>query len=363
MSRNPLEKGGTMPLRDLIRSVAAEVLDTDPDDLTDATPITTEAIGSAAEDALYDRLTEHLRIGPLDVAVLDSPTLGELIQSAGDLVPVYFAPGDKAESVRVACRAFRWHPRAYAPEDGRRDLRAVFEDGPWKWDAQGRFAGAGVNPGHYFGLTADAATAEVRYYANLTTVPGDYVLLTLEIALQNVLDLTPKDTMVRHVRQCLTGADQLDPAEIAALLIEKGRGGNALTDYLGYLAHRDGYDGMLFFGARAIPETQRWAVENARPYDEALNNDYDSVRRLSRVRDNFNLVVFSGARVVGATSAFRCGGRRRWIFRRRKGTWTRNPLSGHSRQQILAASAEFGEEYQARRQRGFYRSKPSLQDV
>src|SRR5215831_3671448 len=40
-------------------------------------------------------------------------------------------------AIRLKGKVYRWHSRAYVYEHD--DFHKTFEDGPWKWSAQGRF--------------------------------------------------------------------------------------------------------------------------------------------------------------------------------------------------------------------------------
>src|SRR5436190_22319824 len=69
---------------------------------------------------------------------------------------------DLEYSIRLKGTVYRWHhPEFLFLGD---DFHRTFEDGPWKWDAQGRFAGSGLLCGHYFGLSEEAATEEATHY-------------------------------------------------------------------------------------------------------------------------------------------------------------------------------------------------------
>src|SRR5262249_18296953 len=140
----------------------------------------------------------------------------------------------------------------------------------------------------------------------------------------NIRD-TPKEGRVRYplftnrpVRECVDLDVEISHGQVAALLFAAGKGGTGVTDYIGWHAHREGYDGILFLGARAIPELDRRAIENARP-DERFNNDFDNVRALRRNGDYINLVIFSGARVTTATRTYQCSGLPRWFRKRAPG--------------------------------------------
>ncbi len=214
-----------MTIADVVRLAVSDVTGISLSQLTLDTDISRAAIGETAVCRITDVLRERLHLGWLDAPWLNRYQLGELIDWARKTVPVYFEDGDRPGSVKLDSRIFRWHPSRYAPTDDPESFRAAFEDGPWKWDTQCRFAGKGINPGHFFGLTEEAASAEAKYYANTKEVPDDLVLLTLDISLDNILDLTQKDTIVDIVRECVDLDVEISHGQVAALLFAVGKGG------------------------------------------------------------------------------------------------------------------------------------------
>jgi len=353
-----------MTVADIVRLTVSEATGIHVSQLTDDTPVSDLAIGRDVATHLTEDLVERLQLGWMDQMYFSGETVGELIDAANALVPVYFEPGSQPRSVKIDVNIFRWHPARHAPTFDADTLRAAFEDGPWKWDTQSRFAGSGINPGHYFGLTEDAATAEVKYYGSSTDIPTDLVLLTLNVALDNVLDLTNKETAVYIVKESVdlsrydaVGGTSLDlsEAQLLSWLFADTKGGNGVTDYVGYSAHRGGYSGILFFGARAMPEIDRWSVANAGAREQ-FNNDFECVRALRRNRDYFNLVIFSGARVVSATKTYRSGGPQR-VWGRSDGMFRKNPFFGWDESRLLSLSIYDGD-FQDDKGSGLFASKP-----
>lgn len=114
----------------------------------------------------------------------------------------------------------------------------------------------------------------------------------------------------------------------------------------------------MFFGARAIPELERWAIENARP-EEWFNNDFESVRALRRNSDYINLVIFSGVRLTTATRTYQCSGLPRWFWKRAPGIRRANPYFGWNEERLMSIS-RYGVDYQESRSSGFFHSKPRL---
>ncbi len=349
-----------MAISDVLRLAVSEATGIELSQLSADTDISVSAIGKAPSDQILDTLRTKLHLGwlELDFGWCEHKHLGELIDVVNKLVPVYFEDGDRPRSVKVEGKIFRWHGSQYAPNDDPQTFRAAFEDGPWKWDTQSRFAGAGINPGHYFGLTVEGAMAEATYYANAKRIPRDLILVTLHVRLENVLDLTQKQTIVDVVEESMDVDVEVTHGKVASILFEAGKGGNGVTDYVGYRAHREGYDGILFFGARAIPELSRWTIENARP-DEWFNNDFDNIRALRRNRNFINLVIFSGARLVSASRTYQWSGLLRRFWGRTPGVVRVNPYFGWTEPRLLDLS-NYGSDYQDSRSRGFFLSKPRL---
>jgi hypothetical protein len=54
---------------------------------------------------------------------------------------------DLPYSIRLRGKGYRWQQQERVQRGA--EFYKMFEDGPWKWKAQGRFAGAGLNCGHY----------------------------------------------------------------------------------------------------------------------------------------------------------------------------------------------------------------------
>ena len=349
-----------MSVSDVIFLTVSEVTGTEISQLNAKTSISESAIGSKPHLRLLDLVMERFDLGYLDLAFAETDTIGDLTQSVAACMPVYFEAGSLPDSARVETTIFRWHPVSRAPTPKPESLRTALEDGPWKWSTQSRYSGAGLNSGHFFGLTESGATAETIYYGNGSDVPDDHVLFSLDVNLDNVLNLTRKDTIIRYFKECVDLEAELTYGEVAAWLIARTKGGNAITDYMGYRAYHDGYSGILFLGARAIPEIEHLALGNARPYDEQLNNDWESIRKLSRNADYINLVVFAGARLVTRTRRYRCGGVKRRFRGRDQGRWVDNIYFGWTEHDALGLATEFGADFQDARARGFFISKPRL---
>jgi hypothetical protein len=91
-------------------------------------------------------------------------------------------------AVRLNGKAYRWQAKKHIHRGA--DFHLMFEDGPWKWDAQGRFAGKDINCGHYFGLSVEAANEEAGHYG---IDKEDSQLIEIEGSSDCILDLTHPD--------------------------------------------------------------------------------------------------------------------------------------------------------------------------
>ena len=179
----------------------------------------------------------------------------------------------------------------------------TFEDGPWKWCAQARFAGKDANAGHYFALTEKGATAEADFYGADRTQLG---LLELEIDLGGILDLTTMHGMYFAFEENVQNADFIEDdvrADEFVLneLIEIDKGGTVFTTRVGHWAKSNDYKGILFYGARA---TRPGGERTVRVDHGFITDPLTSLSELRREASNLNLVVFRGTDVISATKAY-----------------------------------------------------------
>jgi hypothetical protein len=314
-------------------------------------------------DEIASRLTRDFN---LDFLTLpnewpDAETVGDVIDLIRSLIAIEYDKGSAQDSVRLSCPVFRWHLRDKFHVSSPTEFFRPFEDGPWKWRDQGRFAAKDMNCGHYFGLCTAAATAEIQYYCETSVVPDNRVLVCLDIDIDNVLDLTRIDVMQRTFSTCVEDPENrigTVPDLILHELIEKNnfgkevKGGNVVTDYIGRWAFDKGYQGILFFGARAIDDLRRGDVHNANRNFEPLYG-YAALNSLRQHPEFCNVVLFSGATLVSSTRAFGCS-------RAEPQHWemTRNPYFGLGAPAILELST-FDEHFQDEmRYSHWYASKP-----
>jgi hypothetical protein len=136
-------------------------------------------------------------------------------------------------SIRFAGTLYRWHePKRFWSGE---DFWRTFQDGPWKWDSQQRFAGQDINSGHYFALSSEGAEAEVRSYR---IDFSRHRLLEVELSLESILDLTHEHNIRRFgvdgpIKNPEVFGDDFFMGMLSQLLA-RILNGNKLTDYIGY---------------------------------------------------------------------------------------------------------------------------------
>ena len=214
-----------------------------------------------------------------------------------------FEPAGDADlpfAIRLSGDAYRWHSADRLHKGA--EFYRMFEDGPWKWSAQGRFAGKEINCGHYFGLSVGAATEEASHYG---IDPEKSALVHIAFEPVKLLDLTHPEFIRTMFQNCVQNHEIVSHSYYVMLseLIELGNGGNSVTDYLGYRARKDGYQGILFFSARTMEELQIWRHDldlEAYTYGMTFSG-------LRAGREHLNVVFFSGADLIVNIRTLRIG--------------------------------------------------------
>jgi hypothetical protein len=224
--------------------------------------------------------------------------------------------------------AYRWQNNSHLHRGA--EFYRMFEDGPWKWAAQGRFAGKDLNCGHFFGLSVEAATEEAAHYG---IDESQSTLLRLEFESVRVMDLTRPDFIKQLVTENIGNHQRISHSyySMVSELIERVTGGNGVTDYLGYRAHRLGYQGILFYSARAMEELQIWRHDRELEYF-TYGSTFWGLRNDPRY---LNVVFFSGAELLSGTKAIAIG------------SAEQEPNPFHRQDPAeLARLFDFGEDYQ-----------------
>jgi hypothetical protein len=245
-------------------------------------------------------------------------------------------PGSMPCSIRVRGEAYRYQSKGHIHRG--QDFWKIFEDGPWKWDAQQRYAGAGLNPGHYFAFSPESAGLELAHYVSEGKVE-EYEVMSIEGELDNILELTTLDSMQHTAKAVKFGG--FDAELIQRMIIEQS-GGEELTNVLGFHACRKGYNGIVFFSARAVAPEDR---SGTHLMNDMFGDDpfYWALERMKFRISGMVLVVFSGSRLIRSIRKYRFG----------NGEWEENPFYNWSEAE-LDLKFQYNAAYQATRGRFSY---------
>jgi hypothetical protein len=251
---------------------------------------------------------------------------------------------DLPYAIRLRGKAYRWQQPARVHLGDQ--FYKMFEDGPWKWKAQGRFAGAALNCGHYFGLSVEAATEEAAHYG---MHPENAVLIQITGGSRRILDLTHPDVIKSMFQQHVENHHVVSWSYYSMMdeLIERGDGGNVVTDYLGVRAKREGYQGILFFSARVLRDIQLFRMD--RVLEAYTYRAYIWEKR--RDLTNLNIVFISGAELVHGIKTIKIGDAEPFV----------NPYYEIGIDKVYTMFPEHGEDYQLE-QDHFLITKPSYVD-
>lgn len=244
-------------------------------------------------------------------------------------------------STKVKGELVRFHnPDYFWAKD---EFWKTFQDGPWKWGEQQRFAGKDFNCGHYFALNKVGALAESKFYELDLT---QYTMLTIKANIDCVLDLTYEDHILELGREALVNFDHIPYRSrlmtLLAYMLERSKGGNDFTDCAGRWAQRRGYAGILFFGARALERYPDLIHRIHHGQDEymgipTVHGHFNDMRSKPDLK---NLVIFSGAMLTTQISRYQLSSNNQ----------SRNSLFKMDLAK-LDSELEFNAEYQAKRYR------------
>jgi len=198
----------------------------------------------------------------------------------------------------------RWHNPSYFWSGS--DFWKTFQDGPWKWEDQQRFAGSHLNCGHYFAIEQAGAEAEACFYGLDTQKTA---LLEIRAEFVNILDLTYEDYLVEVAKNVITNLDEITLMRILSAFVSPERGGNKITDFIGCWARQQGYEGILFFGARALESDSELCSQIDDGRDDSMMGPivHGCFYRMRRQPELKNLVLFSGAGLTTRIQSYRLG--------------------------------------------------------
>jgi len=197
-----------------------------------------------------------------------------------------------------------------------------WEDSPRKWAARERYAGSGKNCGHFFGCSVKGSQAEgAAYHMD----PAEHSLLEVELRLDSALDLTYEENIDWVLGRVFENPEILGTAYFSKLieLIHHQQGGDQVNEMIGVTATNEGFDSLLFFGARALRSyDSSWTMN---PEDPLIYmTEQLAFPGMRANRDLQNLVVFSGSDLTRRISRYRIDG----------GDWRPNPYHGVTQEEL-----------------------------
>lgn len=226
-----------------------------------------------------------------------------------------FRPTGRLERASRIERVFsRFHARRWTFHD--RDFHRNFEDSDRKWAQTDRYADANIQCGHFFGCTTRATEAEAKAYA---MDRRQYHFLEVEMNLDGILDLTYEENLDWILGKVFANPEKLGTSYFTKLIefIHHQKGGDKVNSFAGYIAQREGYDGIRFFGARALRQYE--TIWQMNPEDPMI---FDVERiafpDMRADLDLQNIVLFSGALAAQQVRRYRVDG----------GSWSANPYFG-----------------------------------
>jgi hypothetical protein len=294
-----------------------------------------QALGSSQNDSDDD--ADHKSDD--DDLLLDIISWPESFQQTGKL----------AMSIKLAGSFVRWHEPKYYYRGT--EFWKTFQDMPRKWDSQERFAGKGHNCGHYFALTRTGATAEANFYKmNI----AEKRLLSADFASDAILDLTFEENLLAIAKLAISNPEKISDRHffvtILSYLTDDSKGGVPFTDFVGNWASRNGYEGLLFFGARALAQHSYLKQYIDTGSDDGMMGPvvYTYLKDMRKNAALKNLVIFSGSRLTSLIK----------ISQLQPDPPDANPYYGAPDSEIDAL-VDFKTDYQEeQRDKGFYLPRP-----
>lgn len=230
----------------------------------------------------------------------------------------------------------RYHSRKWLFEGDQ--FYKNFEDSERKWNSNDRYAASGLTCGHFFGCSRAATEVEAAFYGLSTK---GCALLEVEMILDGLLDLTYEEN-IDWVLSCVFENPELLGRSYFVKLIElihHQRGGDEVNALIGHVARREGYDGIIFFGARALREYEGLWMLN--PEDPLIHDTEEMAFPLMRGnRDIQNIVVFPGSLLTRSIERYRIDG----------GEWKENRFFGMAGEK-LDNVLQYPSSFQAERRR------------
>jgi hypothetical protein len=202
--------------------------------------------------------------------------------------------GSKPHSIRLPkAKLYRYQDKKYL------ETGATWYHMAWdldrKWAAKNRYSGKDISPGHFFSVHPNGALAEMNAYD--ADVSGSE-LLEYTISIDNLLDLTDIEALSWFYKKHFAPENDWHWGVMLDSLFDQQMGGDNHNAFAGHKALLDGYNGIVFFGARA--SERFWADPGSmrhRDWD-LVAYDHEAMRQEPEC---INVVIYFGHNVVGAT--------------------------------------------------------------
>ena len=255
-------------------------------------------------------LKKKFRFGPDFDGILDDVNFDD--ESYPAIATSFRQTGRLPRASAISGVLSRFHSKDWLFHGG--DFHRNFEDSERKWAQNDRYAAKDIQCGHYFGCSTRATEAEAKAYR---MDRNRYRFFESEMTLDGILDLTYEENIDWLLPQIFENSELLGTSYFNKLieLLNHQKGGDLVNSFAGYIARRDGYDGIRFFGARALREYDTsWQMNPEDPLIYAIER-----MAFPRMRENpdlQNVVLFSGALTSRKVQRYRVDG----------GAWQANPL-------------------------------------
>lgn len=162
---------------------------------------------------------------------------------------------------------YRLHSKRYFREEPEWFFYNFLESGR-TFSNQCRFAPKKCHSGFYLGKSIDVALSEIFYYNQIPHIKNekhvdslcrlnkllgkDYVLLEVNINMKDILNYTEVYLVHGLLYKFVKIPAEMLPVDVLSYIATIGKGGSAITDYLGHIAKEGKFNGAIFPSVRAV---------------------------------------------------------------------------------------------------------------
>ena len=168
----------------------------------------------------------------------------------------------------------------------------MYHDGNHKWEATDRYAARHTAYGHFFTLSPKSGISEIEHYGG---DQNEYDRTGIICNLDNVLDLTNRETIQWFFESNVEMDYSPHWMDLIDFLLDQSSGGDTLTDFIGNVAFKLGYNGIATFGARSAQRHWPNPGEIDGRNRDLAGFSYDSMREDGNC---INFMIFFGSNVV-----------------------------------------------------------------